>query len=220
MITKTNDFTVHKIEQGSDEWLQLRAGRIGGTSCAALLVNGRDETGLGAGAKTLVYKKAAEHITGPEESYINDAMARGIALEPVARRRYEDKEFTTVVEVGYISRGQFLGVSPDGVIGIQGRHKIRGGIEIKCPGPDEFVRYMDTRVIKKEYYYQCQWAMYLTGAAWWDFVYFHPGFGSADMIVERQFPDEKTFGIWDAKIPVYEAEIKRVLDLIAEKKGD
>lgn len=206
-------YRIHQCEQGSDEWLRLRAGRIGGTSCAELLVNGRSENGLGAGAKTLVYRKAAEHITGPEESYINDAMARGTALEPVARRRYQDERFCKVAEVGYISQGDYLGVSPDGMLP-------GGGIEIKCPGPAEFVRYMDTRVIKKEYYYQCQWAMYLTGAAWWDFVYFHPGFGSAELIIERQYPDEKTFSIWDAKIPVYVAEIERVLSLIASEKGD
>jgi hypothetical protein len=219
-MIKVKNVTVHYCEQGSDEWLRLRAGRIGGTSCAELLVNGRSENGLGAGAKTLVYRKAAEHITGPEESYMNDAMARGVALEPVARRRYEDATFTSVEEVGYISKGDFLGVSPDGIIGFRGASCNSGGIEIKCPGPAEFVRYMDTRVIKKEYYYQCQWAMYLTGAGWWDFVYFHPGFGSADLIIERQYPDEKTFSIWDAKIPVYVAEIERVLCLIANEKSD
>lgn len=212
-MIKTKKYTIHRCEQGSDEWLRLRAGRIGGTSCAELIVNGRDESGLGAGAKTLVYRKAAEFITGPEESYINDAMARGIALEPVARHRYQDERFCKVAEVGYISSGDFLGVSPDGMLP-------GGGIEIKCPGPAEFVRYMDTRVIKKEYYYQCQWSMYLTGAEWWDFVYFHPGFGSADLIIERQYPDKKTFSIWDAKIPVYVAEIERVISLIASKKGD
>ena len=212
-MINTKKYTVHNCEQGSDEWLRLRAGRIGGTSCAALLVNGKDETGLGAGAKTLLYKKAAEFITGPEESYMNDAMARGIALEPVARRRYEDETFCKVAEVGYISKGNFLGVSPDGLL-------TGGGIEIKCPGPDEFVRYLDTRVIKTEYYYQCQWAMYLTGAEWWDFVYFHPGFGSAGIIIERQTPDAQAFKTWDKKIPVYIAEIERVLELIATEKGD
>lgn len=211
----TRAITIHReFSQGTDEWNEIRRGRIGGTSCATLLVNGRSENGLGAGALTLVYKKAAEFFSEPEETYINAAMQRGTELEPIARRRYEDETFTSVEEVGYISAGEFLGVSPDGIVGNE------GGIEIKCPGADEFLRFMDTKVIKPEYFYQCQWAMYLSGAQWWDFVYYHPDFAPADLIIERQFPDKKTFGLWDKKIPLYTAEIKRVLSLVAEKRND
>lgn len=213
MIAQQNTY-IHEVEQGSQEWLELRAGRIGGTSCATLLVSGKHSSGLGAGARTLVYKKAAEKITGPQEGYINAAMQRGIDLEPVARRRYEDELFQTVTEVGYISKGEFLGVSPDGLVGED------GGIEIKCPGADEYVRFFDTKVIKPEYFYQCQWAMYLTGRKWWDFIYFHPEFAPADIDIQRQFPHEQTFKVWDKKVPAYIAEVERLLKSIANAKND
>lgn len=211
----TDETIIHtEFEQGSEEWHEMRRGRIGGTSCAALLVNGRGKSKLGAGAQSLVYRKAGEFYTLPAETYINAAMQRGIDLEPVARRTYEDATFQNVREVGYISKTEFLGVSPDGLI------RDNGGLEIKCPGADEFLRFLDTKVIKKEYFYQCQWAMYLTGREWWDFMYFHPEFSPAELIIQRQTPDKKTFAVWDQKIPVYVSEIKRVLNKVAQKKND
>jgi len=214
MIEVGNQTIYTEFEQGSDEWHEIRRGKIGGTSCATILVNGRGAKKLGAGAQTMVYKKAAEFYTEPDDVYVNAAMQRGTELEPLARKRYEDETFQNVVEVGYISRNEFLGVSPDGLVGEN------GGVEIKCPGAAEFLRFMDTQVIKKEYFYQCQWAMYLTGREWWDFIYFHPDFEPADLIIQRQTPDEKTFAIWDEKLPIYTEEITRVLNKVAEKKND
>lgn len=201
------------ITQGSIAWKELRAGRIGGTSAAALLTNGKSANGLGTGAASMVYRKAAEYITGPEEDgYINAAMQRGTDMEPIARRRYENEYFTSVLEVGYISEGEYLGVSPDGVIGDD------GGLEIKCPGAEEFLRYFDTREIKKEYYVQVQWNLYISRRAWWDFAYYHPEFDPVDLIVERITPDADMFATWDEKVPVYVAEVARVLNKLEAEK--
>ena len=202
--------TIHNnIEQGSEEWRTLRAGRVGGTSCAALLTNGKSDNGLGVGAQAMVYRKAAEYITGPQDdTYVNAAMERGTALEPVARRRYENEYFCTVQEVGYISEGEYLGVSPDGLIGED------GGLEIKCPGADEFLRFFDTREMKKEYYQQVQWSLYISGRKWWDFVYYHPEFAPIDLICKRFYPDPDMFATWDEKVPVYCAEVARVLNKV------
>lgn len=207
--------TIHTdIQQGSEEWRIIRAGRIGGTSCAALLVNGKSDDGLGAGARSLIYRKAAEYITGPEEdSYTNAAMERGTALEPIARRRYEDEYFCTVQQVGYISEGEYLGVSPDGLIGDD------GGLEIKCPGAEEFLRFLDTREMDNKYYMQVQWNLYVTGRIWWDFVYYHPEFAPTDLICERFHPDAYMFSKWDEKIPVYVAELERLLNKVAEQRA-
>lgn len=202
-----------EFQQGSDEWHSIRAGRIGGTSCAALLTNGRSDNGLGAGAKSLIYRKAAEYITGPEEdTFVSPAMQRGTALEPIARRRYEQEYFCTVQEVGYISKGEYLGVSPDGLIGSD------GGLEIKCPGADEFLRFFDTREMEKKYYVQVQWNLYISGREWWDFAYYHPEFSPLDLIVERFEPDANMFATWDEKVPVYCAEVARILEKVESEK--
>lgn len=201
------------IVQGAVSWKELRAGRVGGTSCAALLTNGKGSNGLGVGAQSLIYRKAAEYITGPEEdSYTSPAMQRGTELEPIARHRYEEETFTTVTEVGYISAGEYLGVSPDGLIGED------GGLEIKCPGAEEFLRFFDTREMDKKYYIQVQWNLYISRRKWWDFAYFHPEFAPIDLIVERFEPDAAMFAAWDEKVPVYVAEVARVLDKVEAGK--
>lgn len=203
------------IRQGTDEWQEIRAGRVGGSSAAALLVNGKSGNGLGAGAVTLLYRKAAEFITGQkEETFTTPAMQRGTDLEPLARRRYEDETFQAVQEIGYVSDGDFLGYSPDGFVGDDGL------IEIKCPGGAEFVRFADTREIKKEYLAQMQWGMWITGRAWCDFVVYHPDFDPFDLIVVRVFPDPDTHWQFSQQVPKYIAEMERVLNAVAKQKQD
>lgn len=202
------------IRQGTDEWDALRAGRVGGSSCAALLVNGKADNGLGKGAMTLVYRKAAEYIAGKEETYINAAMERGAELEPIARRRYEDETFQTVEEVGYISDGEYIGVSPDGLVGDD------GAIEIKCPGGAKFVEFADTGIIPNAYYAQMQWLLWITGRQWCDFCVFHPDFAPADLIIKRVKPDSEMHWQFSNNVPAYIAEIERVLNKVAYQKQD
>lgn len=196
------------LEQGTQDWLNLRAGRVGGTGCSALLTNGRSENGLGAGAMTLIYALVGERIAGVDPGYVSEAMQRGTDLEPLARKRYESEKFCTVEQIGYISKGDYMGVSPDGVI--QGE---KAGIEIKCPSATEYIRFADTREIPKQYLAQCNWPMYIAGFEWVDFVMYHPDF-KKDIQVERVFPDQKMFEIWNQKVPIVETEIKRLITLL------
>lgn len=205
---------IHRgIRQGSEEWAMLRAGRVGGTNCSALLANGKSGNGLGAAAVALAYKNAAEYATGPAEiGYISPAMQRGIELEPLAVRRYEEEYFSTVERVGYVSEGEYLGASPDGLIGDD------GGIEVKCPEAAEFVRFLDTMEPDKGHYAQVQWCLYITGREWWDFIYYHPEFAPADLIVKRIYPDLDMFSKWDMNVPAYISEVSRILGKVESEK--
>ena len=196
------------FRQWSDEWYAIRAGRLGGASSAALLVNGKNGNGLGVGAMTLIYTKAAEIVIGPanpEDNYTNPVIERGIELEPIARRRYEDETFSTVSQVGYVSCGEYLGFSPDGLVGQDGL------IEIKCPTAPEFVRFVDTRKIQPDYIAQMQWGMFITGRKWCDFIVYHPDF-RLDLVVQRVYPDPDVFESFSAKVPVYIDELERVVE--------
>jgi len=171
-----NDLIIHDVQQGTDEWKQIKAGKFGGTTADTFLVNGRSDHGLGTGLTNLIYQKAAEFVTGPDlDHFVTPAMQRGTDLEPVARQRYEDEHFAQVEQVGYIQRGEFFGVSPDGLVGAD------GAIEIKCPGPPEFVRYMVTREISRGHYAQMQWLLFITGRSWCDYIVFHPEFAPLDL---------------------------------------
>jgi len=203
-----------EIEQGTEEWQSLRAGRVGGSSCAALLVNGKSNNGLGKGAMTLVYRKAAEYIAGKEETYTNAAMKRGNELEPLARRRYEDEFFVSVQEVGYISKGDYLGVSPDGLVGDE------GSIEIKCPGVAKFVEFADTLEIPNDHYAQMQWLMWLSDRIWCDYCVYHPDFEPFGLIVKRVETDHAMMYRFSEQVPKYITEIERVLNKVAVQKQD
>lgn len=205
----------YDIKQGSEEWLQIRAGRITGTDAAALLVNGKSANGLGAGAISLLYNKAAEFVTGPEENnFTNYAMQRGTELEPYARAEYETATWNHVEQVGFVSVGEYFGVSPDGLVGDEGL------IEIKCPMGAEFVRFVDTKEIPEAHMAQMQWAMFLTGRKWCDYVVFNPDFAPASLHVVRIYPMGGYASDFMAKIGVWVQELERVLSLVAAEKMD
>lgn len=204
-----------EIQQGSEEWLQIRAGRITGTDAATLLVNGKSANGLGTGAMGLLYKKAAEFVTGPEESgFVNYAMQRGTELEPYARAEYETRTWNHVEQVGFVSVGEYFGVSPDGLVGYDGI------IEIKCPMGAEFVRFVDTKEIPEAHIAQMQWALFLTGRKWCDYVVFNPDFEPAALHVVRVHPATEYSGRFMDKITVWVQELERVLSLLAIEKMD
>lgn len=115
---------IHKIDQRSKEWEQLRVGKIGGSEAIGLTTPAR--------MKTLLYKKVAEIQTGEQESiFVTEAMQHGIDTESIVIAKYEAETFLTVEQVGYItnSKYKYLGLSPDGLIGNA------LAIEVKCPTP-------------------------------------------------------------------------------------
>ena len=201
----------NSFQQGSLAWEQIRKGRVGGSSAAVLLPQGKSESGLGVAALTMIYTKVSEIITDETESfYVNDAMRRGTELEPFARREYENSTFQSVDEIGYISLGNYFGYSPDGFVGDDGL------IEIKCPGAKGFVEYVDKRGVLKEipknYYAQMQFGLFITSRKYCDYIVYHPGFKKS-LIIERIEPDITIQNRFAEVIPAYISEIERVLAL-------
>lgn len=204
----------YDIVQGSPEWHELRAGRIGGSESAALLSTGKSSL-LSVAAYTLLYRNAAELITGPNEpTSPNAAMQRGIDLEGEARRRYEDLTFQTAEQVGYISVGDYFGYSPDGLVGDSGL------IEIKCPLAPEYVRFLDTRQIDPGHMAQMQWGMFLTGRVYCDYIVYHPEFEPADMVIEKIGWDERIHALFTERCLVYASEMNRILSAIAKHREE
>lgn len=125
---------------------------------------------------------SASPYTPDTDRMVSEAMQRGIDLEPFARNQYTLRTGHNVQEVGYVELSglEFVGFSPDGLIGDDGL------VEIKCPMGPEFVRLRQTLEIKQEYIHQMQFGMWITGRAWCDHFTFHPDMGVASRIrVER-----------------------------------
>ena len=115
----------HDVEQNSEEWFQLRAGKLTGSSFSTIMANyGK---GFGEPAKRLAINKAVERLTGRPiaSNFSNSHMERGHEQEPVARMLYEEMTFNEVTNGGFFDCGN-VGVSPDGLVNDDGL------AEIKC----------------------------------------------------------------------------------------
>ena len=168
---------VHMIEQRSEEWFDVKRGKFGATDMATV-ANGKPAT-----LKTLVFKKAAELITGyREEGYINEHMLRGIELEDQARQLYEFLTGQEVDTVGFIEFDEYSGCSPDGLVGED------GGVEIKCK--DIHTHLQCLLYGDNSYMWQIQSSLFFTGRKWWDFVSYNEHFPpEKQLYVYRHYPD-------------------------------
>lgn len=169
---------VYNFEQGSEEWLKCRLGKLTGSVAHTIATRGK-------GLETLCLEKATEILTGIiSDGYKNDAMQHGNDYEAEARSIYELETGNTVIQVGFCEDNEFVGVSPDGLIGDDGL------IEIKCPTDKTYTQYLIDGVIKPEYYSQMQMQMLITNRNWCDYVVYNPNFKKT-IIIKRVKADKE-----------------------------
>lgn len=155
----------HDIEQNTDEWFQLRAGKLTGSGFSKIMANfGK---AFGDPAKKYATNIAVEQITGVPISsdYSNDHMQRGHEQEPIARMRYEDEFFCDVTNGGFFDCG-LVGVSPDGLVGNEGL------IEIKSVIPSIHYANIKRQSFDPAYKWQLIGNLFFTQREWIDFVSF------------------------------------------------
>lgn len=118
------------------------------------------------------------------ESFSTVWTERGHELEPLAREQYEYDRFCAVQDGGFWTLGEWVGASPDGLVGNDGL------LEIKCPKHTTIMRYLlQPGEVPKEYFWQVHGQMYVTDRAWCDFSVYHP---DMPLKVIRVHRDEKT----------------------------
>lgn len=200
------------IIQGSDEWLALRAEKITASRAAPLLVNGRSESGLGAGAMTELYKVLEERLTGiPRASFGGSSGTDwGHENEPLAIELYEHMMFVDVASVGFVELNEYIGASPDGLI-----LELERGLEIKCR-PAEHVKIVMTEKYLKNDYTQCQFNMWCSGYKEWDLVYFHPNLPENVKIkIFNLKADEKMFAKFKERTDIFIKLLNENLEKVA-----
>jgi len=197
---------IYDCEQRSEEWFALRLGKITGTSFQTM-ANGKPKT-----IEALCNKAVTEIRTGcpAETPYTNGAMENGIITEAMAREAYEADQLTHVTQVGFLELDEFIGCSPDGLVGED------GGVEIKCPKATTHNRYLDTepgKAHRDSYYrWQIQGALWITNRKWWDFVSFCEQFPyDLQLLIERVYPDPKCFEKLESGAEYCRAKIKEML---------
>lgn len=204
VLIEKQQLTYHyNLQQGSEDWHELHLGKLTGSTASVFLAEGKIKD-FGVGAMTLIYRKAGELITGESDPiYTNAVMERGIELEPIAIRAYEEETYNQVRKVGFVELNAFVGCSPDGLIGEDGI------IEVKCPMHTEFVRYADQKNTPKDYFAQMQFNLFVTGRKWCDYIVYHPGFKEPLLIktVER---NEKIIDRFKLAAEYFEKEVRRL----------
>lgn len=196
---------IHNLKQGSPEWFAIRELKLTGSQAQAI-ANAKD------GLESLCKKLVMEFIYPQTKSdYTSESMENGNELESSARFLYEAENNVEVIEVGFIQYNDFIGVSPDGLVGE------KGIIEIKCPTSKVFFDYMIDGKVDTKYEWQMQMQMLVSGRDWCDYVVYNPNFAEKGFIVKRI---EKNQAMFEKLQNGFELGEKMIKELLKKSKGE
>lgn len=192
--------------QGSELWHQIRLGKVTGTGMKSVLSNGRGRAPSKM-AETYMIELIAEKLTGQAKPFFeNDAMKWGTETEPQGRAMYELNSGNDVIEVAFIERSDFIGVSPDGLIGVDGM------IEIKCPETTTQLKRALTDNYSKDYTTQIQMQLWVAEREWCDFLSFDPRLDiDASYLLQRVYRDETFIQEMEEKTKLFIDKMNEIL---------
>lgn len=170
------------MEQRTDEWFAARRGRITASSVGAILGRAPYAT-----RDDVMRRMVREWVGAPTEFEGNIATEYGTRNEAGALTEYQMETGNAVQAVGFVTREDWAGCSPDGFV------SDNYGLEIKCPfglRKDE-VPAFKTLEEQQHYYDQIQFSMWVTGRPWWDFYQWSPRGSALDRVkVNTAWQDE------------------------------
>jgi len=169
---------VHDCEQRSEEWFELRRGKVTASHFA-------DVINKKSGRETYMMRLLAERVTGiTQDTYQNEYMKDGTEREPEARSEYAWLKGVTVKQVGFVQNSEDVGCSPDGLVGNDGL------IEIKCPKLTTHLSYILKGVLPTTYRAQVQGQMWVCERQWCDFISYHEDYKKQPLFIVRVDRDE------------------------------
>lgn len=174
-----------EVEQGTDAWLNLRAGRITASEAGALLTP-LFKIRTGEMPATYLAKKLAEKWIGrplPDEDFNSVPTEFGSILEQFARPYFEMVTGLPSEKAPFITTDDDLcGCSPDGII------NSKEGLEIKCPGHKKHTKNLLGGVLPEDHVIQVQFSLFVTGFEVWHFMSYRHDMPPLILKIER---DEK-----------------------------
>lgn len=189
-----------EMDQGTDEWLQARLGKVTASRFKDAIAGGQGKT-----RKAYMYKLMAERLSGQiEDSYQNDAMQWGNDNEDKARSAYEFDKDIEVSQIGFVTLNDDVGASPDGVVG-------EGLLEIKCPKTSTFIEYKLADKLPAVYTAQVQGQLWVCEKAWCDFVVYDPRIKNG-YFCKRVERDEKYISELKIGIEKFVKEMKELVE--------
>jgi len=202
------------VEQGSAAWLAMRLGKVTASKMKDLLSKGRGSAPSKT-TETYMMELIAERLTGESKPFFeNDAMRWGTEKEPEARAMYEVRnDFVDVVEVAFVEHNEFIGISPDGLVGDIGL------LEIKAPNTTTQLKRALSDDYSADYKAQIQCQLWVTEREWCDFVSFDPRLDcGASYLQQRVYRDEEFIKDMKAKAYAFVDEMNdRIKSILALK---
>ncbi len=198
------------IEQGSLDWMLLRAGKVTASEMHALI----SPTGKirdGDGVETYLNQKLVELWTGgplPQLQGIFD-VEQGLVLEERAKPAFTIHTGLEVSSAAFIEDASGrAGCSPDGLIWGN------SGVEIKCPTMPKHVGYLRAGTLPKDYVAQVQGSMFVTGFDHWHFFVYGRQLPALHVVVERDERFQTALAVAVADfIAALDAGMKRLEEL-------
>ena len=203
---------IHKdIIQGSQEWLNLRAGLPTGSNAKKLV----SSTGqLSKSLTEYAVELAGDMFAGePLDSFDGNAWTdRGTELEDSARSMYELINDCEVVEIGFITDDDIkFGASPDGLINDDGM------VEFKCLKATNHIKaimyHKKNHKAPTDYISQVQMQLFVTGRKWCDLMFFHP---SLPELIIRIEPDLSFHEVLKHQLEAVIIERDNIIKLLKE----
>lgn len=184
------------MEQRSEEWFKARKGKVTGSRVGGILgVNPY------ASAEDVMREMVRDWFGAEREFKGNDATRHGEKWEDHAVTLYEEQTGNTVDKAGFVVHEvyDFIGVSPDGLVGLD------GGVEVKCP---YWAKAPYSISEKPSYHAQMQVVMEACDLEWMDFVVYlkdHP------LHVERVMRDRNWFAEALPKLIKFHDKFKKIV---------
>jgi len=199
------------VRQNTEEWFQLRLGKITSSNFDKIMAN--EGKAFGPPAIEYAEKVALEVVTGERDessSFKNGYMERGNDLEPVAKELYEIERFCEVSNGGFnISDCEKFGDSPDGNVGKN------GCIEIKSVIPKTQWKRIKKGGVDMAYKWQIQGHLLLGKKEWCDFVSYCPEMPENKRLhIERVYPDEDMIKRLKQRLTLFHEEVLNNVELL------
>lgn len=187
------------VEQGTQEWRLLRAGKATGSRIADIIA--KTKSGYSTSRENYLTELVIERFGVISEGFTNAAMQWGTEQEPFAREQYELESGAFVEQVAFVDHPfiEMAGASPDGLVGIDGL------LEIKNPNSTTHFNYLREGVVPEKYKPQMAWQCCCTGREWCDFVSFDSRVPEGLQYFQIRYVPEKSY------IEFLESEVKNFL---------
>ena len=210
-------FRVVTLEQRVPEWHAARVGMLTGTCAADMLAT--IKSGEAAARRDLRTRLVVERLTGQlqeEGGFVSKDMQRGSDLEGDAIAAYELASENMVQPVGFLAHLELpAGCSPDGQVS-----DYSGIVEVKVPKSATHLGYLRSGKVPTAYLHQITHNLWISGAAWCDFISFHPRFPEAvRLFVRRVHRADVDLKAYELAVRLFLGEVDRELAEVQSLAG-